>query len=425
MSSKGVLSAGGNLQLPWPSITPRMCLWVYAAYLAFPHVSTGQEYEEPLVARIPMRFTVEGEVVDEIAKGDLLTVLEERDDGYVVSTYSGKKGIVNKVDVLKIAEAVEVYDELIAANPEEGRLHTLRASAWWARGDAQRALADFDKAIEVGYREPHAYASRGLFHAALGNYDKAIADYDMAIEQGAKDASPYINRAAVFMTLQKYDQAIKDYSKAIEIAPKNSSLYQQRAVAWKLAKQLDKAVADFGKALELAPQNVVAWMGRGFLWFQQHEYQKAIDDFSAAIKISPNLAQAYNNRGYNRQMLGEYAPALADFNQAIHLGPDYALAFQNKAWLLAACDDPELRDGEKAVQAATTACKLTDYKDLGALKALAAAFAESGDFEKAIGWQEKAVQSSPEDQQALERETLEAYRAKRPFRFDEVEVTKK
>ena len=377
----------------------------------------GQEFQEPFVARAQMRFTVGEEVVDEIDKGDLLTVLEEREDAFVVVTFTGKRGLVKKVDLLKLAESVELYDELIKDAPKEGRLYTLRASAWWARGDQERALGDFDKAIQVGYREPHAYSSRGLFHASLGNYEKALADYDMAIEQGADDASPQINRAAVFMTQRKYKQAVEDYTKALDIEPKNASIYQQRAVAWKLDGTLDKAVADFGKALELAPKNVAAWMGRGFMWFQQEEYEKAVDDFTAAIKLAPKSATAHNNRGYNLQMLGEYEKALADFEQAIKLAPKYSLAHQNKAWLLAACDEEEFRDGKAAVEAATTACKLTEYKDMGAVTALAAAFAEVGEFEKAIGWQEKVIESTPEDQQPPERETLEQYQASRPFRL--------
>lgn len=400
-------------------------LGAFAGIAAGSSALFGQEHTEPVVARTPMRLMEEERVVDQIDKGDLLTVVEARGDSYVVMTFNGRRGLVAKVDVLKVAESVEVYDELIKKNPKDGRLYTLRASAWWARGDARRALADFDKAIEVGYREPHAYSSRGLFHAALGNYEEAIADYNLAIKQGAKDASPYINRAAVYMTRRKYDLAVDDYTKAAAVEPKNPSVYQQRAVAWKLAGRFDMAVKDFGKAIELDPKNVAAWMGRGFMWFQKQEYQKANDDFSKAIELAPKLAQAYNNRGYNRQMLGDAKNALADYDQAIRLAPGYALAYQNKAWLLASCADSKLRDGKQAIQAASKACELSEYKDLGALKALAASFAEEGQYEKAIGWQEKVVKAAPKDQQPLERETLEKYRASQPFRLSRTPASPK
>ncbi len=406
----------------WLCLVPYLLLWIIAAIALPPATSLAREFDEPLVARAPMRFTVEDKVIDEIDKGDLLTVLEEREDAYVVTTFNGKRGLVSKANVVRLAESVDLYDELIESSPEEGRLYTLRASAWWARGEQKKALEDFDKAIEAGYRKPHAYSSRGLFHATLGNHEKAIADFTKAIEQGAKDASPYVNRAAVFMTQQKYDKAVADYEKAATIDPRNSSIYQQRAVAWKLAGKLEKAVADFGKAIELKPKNVAAWMGRGFMWFQQQEYQKAVDDFSAAIKIAPDLPQAYNNRGYNRQMLGKLADALADYDRAIELAPKYALAYQNKAWLLSSCSDPKLRNGKKAIQAATTACELSKYQDLGAVKALAASLAEDGQYDKAIGWQEKVLESTPEDQLAEERATLEKYQAGQPFRLAKAET---
>jgi hypothetical protein len=100
------------------------------------------------------------------------------------------------------------------------------------------------------------------------------------------------------------------------------------------------------------------------------------------------------------------------------LAPDYGLAYQNKAWLLAACDDSQLRDGKQAILVATTACKISQYKDLGAVKALAAAFAEDGQYDKAIGWQEKVVEAAGEDQRPFERKILEEYQANKPFRLE-------
>jgi len=392
-----------------------------AATMAFPAVAPGQQSIDPVVAKSQMRFAVGEEVIDQIDRGDLLTVLEDRDTELLVLTFRGKRGLVSKSAVVSLAGAVYIYDELIKKQPEESRLYTLRASAWWARGDEQKALADYDKAIELGLETTHAYVSRGLFHASLGNYDEAVADYTKAIGLDPTDASMLTNRAAVYMSQQKYQLAADDYTAAIKLQPQRASHYEQRALAWKVLGDFEQALADYRKATELNPQFVAAYMGCGFLHFRRGQHAKAVEDFSRAIEHAPDLAQAYNNRGYNRQMLGQFADALADYEEAIKLNPDYALAYQNKAWLLAASSDDALRNGKQAIAAATTACDLTGYEHLGAVKALAAAFAEDGQFAKAVGWQEKVVEAVSEEYRESEREVLERYQAGKVFRLEENE----
>ncbi|MDH3717653.1 MAG: tetratricopeptide repeat protein [Planctomycetota bacterium] len=371
----------------------------------------------PVVARLSMTLAVGEEVIDVIDKGDLLTVLEDQGETYLILTFKGKRGLVDKVNALSLAESVEIYNELIEQNSKEGRLYTLRASAWWARGDEQSALDDFDQAIKLGYRQADAYTSRGMFHAALGNYRKAVADYSQAIKLDAKDAAPWINRAAVWMTIQKYELAIKDYNEAVRRNPKDANTYQQRAVARKLNRQLDLAVKDFSRAIKLSPRHVPAVMGRGYAWYQLAEYEKAVVDFTRAIKLDPKSAQAYNNRGFNYQLLGNFQAALADYDKAIELAPTLTLALQNKAWLLASVADAKIRDGKQAVDIATKACELSNYKLAGDLKALAAALAADGQFEKAIGWQEKAIELLPEEQKEAGREALAQYADNKPLRI--------
>ncbi len=113
---------------------------------------------------------------------------------------------------------------------------------------------------------------------------------------------------------------------------------------------------------------------------------------------------------------------MRDYDQAIELAPDYPLAHQNKAWLLATAEDDTIRDGKKAIAAATKACGLHKYEDVADLKALAAALAEDGQFAKAIQWQEKVVELSGEQQRSAEREILRQYRSQVPLRFAPVEA---
>ena len=384
------------------------------------HLAIGQEPTlEPRVARVQMRLNFDEDVVDVIEKGDVMTVLEDRDDGYLIRTFSGRKGLVAKVNALALAESMDIYSELIDAKSEEGRLYTLRAGAWWSAGKKDEALADFDKAIELGYVAAHAFMSRGLFYASQGNHEKAIDDYTKAIEKDPKDSSPRINRAASYLLLGKQDLAIEDYSKAIESQPANAVLYQQRAVANKALGKIDEAIADFGKAIEAAgavkPESIPAHMSRGFLYFQLNKHAEAIDDFGSVIQINPKAAVAYNNRGYNLFQLGKSVDALRDFDESIKLEPKYGLAHQNRAWLLATTDNKSLRDPKAAIESATTACELSEYQDLSDMAALAAASAANEEFDKAIGLQEKVIEKAAPAQKPFAEKILELYQNHQPF----------
>ncbi len=219
-------------------------------------------HTEPVVAQFQMQLKVEDEVIGVIEKGDLLTILQEQEDAYLVLTHNGKQGWFGKSSVSTLADSVEIYSEILNEGADDARLYTLRASAWWARGEERQALADYDRAIQLGYDQPHVYISRGMFHAALGNIDQAISDYNTAIEHGVQGDAPFINRAAVYMSQSRYELAIQDYNEAIRIQANKSSTYQQRGVAKKLNGQLNEAIREFGTAIELDRKLVTAWINR-------------------------------------------------------------------------------------------------------------------------------------------------------------------
>lgn len=379
---------------------------------------------QPVVARVEMRFATEDEVIDVISKGDLLTVVEDRGEDYVIVTHEGTRGAVDKVNAVELAESTDIYTELIEENPEEGRYYTLRASAWWALGKQDEAMADFNTAIEKGYEEAHAYSSRGLFYAAQGDHEAAIKDYNKALEIDPEDVTPIINRAAVHMGQSKFQKAIEDYTAALEVREDSAALLRQRAIAFKAAGKLEEAVADFDRIVDKNPEDVAAVMGRGYIRFQQREYAAAASDFSAALELNDKDPVAWNNRGYNRYQLGKTEAALKDYDKAITLAPNYALAHQNRAWLLATAEEESLRDGESAIQSAEKACEINAYGNIGDLSALAAAHASVGQFKDAVGWQEKVVEIAPDDVKTFAEKMLIRYRNEKPYVADPLAAEK-
>ena len=112
--------------------------------------------------------------------------------------------------------------------------------------------------------------------------------------------------------------------------------------------------------------------------------------------------------------------AIADYKEAIRLDRTFAPAYHALAWLWATCPEESFRHGKRAVELATRACGLAEWKDANMLATLAAAYAEVGEFDKAVEWEEKAIQlyANADDCKKGE-ERLKLYKEKKPYRETE------
>jgi hypothetical protein len=81
---------------------------------------------------------------------------------------------------------------------------------------------------------------------------------------------------------------------------------------------------------------------------------------------------------------GKIGEAIQHHREALGLDPNNPLVLNRLAWILATASKPELRDGQEAVQLATRAVELTDYRQPLFIGTLAAAHAEAGDFSNAV-----------------------------------------
>jgi len=190
------------------------------------------------------------------------------------------------------------------------------------KGNEDRAIVDYSKAIELDPKYADAYYNRGIAYKRKGNLDQAIADYSKAIELDPKLATAYNNRGIAYRAKGNLDQAIADYTKAIELDPKNATAYNNRGIVYAEQKKYDQAIADFSKAIELDPKYAFAYNNRGNAYSDQKKYDQAIADYSKAIELDPKYANAYWGRGLAFREKGLKAQAIADFEMYLRLVPN-------------------------------------------------------------------------------------------------------
>ncbi len=74
---------------------------------------------------------------------------------------------------------------------------------------------------------------------------------------------------------------------------------------------------------------------------------------------------------------------------------------KNLAWILATYHDEKIRNGIEAVYFAEILCENSNYKDPGHLYVLAAAYAEAGQFERAVTTAGKALELADKENRKM------------------------
>jgi tetratricopeptide (TPR) repeat protein len=119
--------------------------------------------------------------------------------------------------------AIADYNTAIQLKPDYAEAYNDRGFAYYLKGDAERAIADYTRAIALRPNYPKAYNSRGVVYMSHG-YDgaKAIADFDRAIALKPDFRYAYINRANARLLRHPW-LALDDFHRA--------GMYPERQVA--------------------------------------------------------------------------------------------------------------------------------------------------------------------------------------------------
>ena len=252
----------------------------------------------------------------------------------------------------EVDRAIEDYNKAIQLNPNFAEAYNNRGNAYKHKNDYERAIGDYDKVIELKPDYVDAYYNRGLTYNETKAFAKAIVDYDKVIKLVPNDAEAYNSRGIAYGNKGNFDCAIEDFTKAVEFKSDFADAYRNCAIAYEKKGDFEQAIENFTKAIGLKPDYAEGYKNRAVAYHGKGDFDLAIKDYDKAIELLSNYPEAYYSRGVAYHGKGDFDLAIKDYNEAIKLNPDYVNAYNNRGIIYVEKGDFDLaiKDYSKAIK---------------------------------------------------------------------------
>ncbi len=285
----------------------------------------------------------------------------------------------------KPEEAVKQYQKAVQITPTLWRVHDRICTLLQGTKAHEKAVEQFAAAVKTFPGDPFASFSLGTLYLGQSNWVGAIQHLEAGIKLNPKNGMAIVNLGIALREVGRLPDARRFLEQATlieSVAPE--ALYNLGILESKLG-QLNKTVQLYERAIALKPSFVAAVTELSLFYTQRKKVSDAIRILSVGATASPDEINILNALGQ----------------------------------LLATSSNPAVRNGAEAIRHLERAAELTGRADMTVLANLAAAFAEAGDYAKAIiVAEEAALLPAPTGRPGLPAtlsDQLDLYRMGSPF----------
>lgn len=335
------------------------------------------------------------------------------------------------------SRAIAEYRKLLpfVAEPEEEcKVHIDIASSYLKLEDYERALDEYNIALDISPKNIEAYKGLGRAYYESEDFESAIESFETVLNLNDEEYDVHIDLADCYIELEKYPEAVRELESVKKHIPDDMEVRCGLAEGYITLRDLYKAKEELDFVLAREPENTRALGSLVDLYLEKEDYEAALEASKKIVKIIPNsafsarkMAEAYHSLGdkYNAsynyalsyELQSEYGMAIDEYQGALELKPD-------SSELMMKIGDLYIIMGEKfiGIEYYENAAEVDETNVVPLIK-LASFYQDNGDLDRATDAYSKIVALDKKNSDAIYM--LAALYEKQKYNEDALETYKK
>ena len=215
-------------------------------------------------------------------------------DVFSIIISKGKDELANNNIDIAINYFNEALSEYTKNKKEESIAYIYLGNCHRAKGNDEKAIIEYKKAIKVDSENDNAYLNIANTYAKLEDFQKALEFIDKALELNMNNENTYINYGYIEENLNNNNNAIKMYKEAINLNSNNALTHNNIANSYCNTGQYNNALQSSERALSIKPNYDLAYYNKGIALENLGKIELSIEAYENSLKINPDNIDLYN-----------------------------------------------------------------------------------------------------------------------------------